>query len=278
MSIYKGTQLIAANGAPGQNGQNGRDGQNGDGIMIVHTRTELHNNIDSDGEIEMTNKVVASVGASEPPHAAWCEVGGYNNMIVDTGQATMVWGYGNTVSGGQCGVIFGYGNEINGVGQGTCVTGYDNRLTSGTQGLTLMGYSNEINNDIHAKQGMLIQGYGHTKLYIDQNGGVQLGYGLKDSATTAKPSMPKNTGVDSQVTMAVGVRLGNENPSAQHAIGLALRGDGDVGVYGDIGFTAKDLVSGASLGNYTLGAIVAKVNEIAQAVGVQPIPTNTNSL
>lgn len=276
MSVWKGSNLIAA-AIPGQNGTNGTDGRNGDGIMIVKDFTELHNNINVNGSIEMRNQVVPASGESEP-HAAWCEVGGYDNMIVGTGQATIVWGYGNTVSGGQSGAIFGYGNDINSIGQGTLITGYENRLTSAPQGTTLIGYSNAIVNDNNLKAGMFIQGHGHTKLYISQNGGVQLGYGLKGSATTAKPSMPKNTGIDSQVAMVVGVRLGSEGADSQHAIGLAVRGDGDVGVYGDIGFTAKDLSSGSTIGNYTLGSVVAKVNEIAQAMGLQPIPTNSNSL
>jgi len=83
MSVWKGNNLIAA-AIPGRNGTNGADGRNGDGIMIVRTRTELHNNIDANGQIEMTNKVIPASGELEP-HASWCEVGGYDNSIIGTG-------------------------------------------------------------------------------------------------------------------------------------------------------------------------------------------------
>ena len=48
------------------------------------TKDLIDNNINVNGSIEMRNQVVPAPGELEP-HAAWCEVGGYNNMIVGTG-------------------------------------------------------------------------------------------------------------------------------------------------------------------------------------------------
>jgi len=83
MSVWKGNNLIAAT-VPGPAGQNGTNGTNGQGIMIVPNFTELHNNINANGDIEMRNKVMPIPGESEA-NAAWCEIGGYNNKIIGTG-------------------------------------------------------------------------------------------------------------------------------------------------------------------------------------------------
>lgn len=267
MSIYKGTQLIAANGAPGMNGT---DGRNGDGIMIVPTRTELHNNIDANGEIEITNKVVAAAGASEPPRAAWCDVGGYNNMIVGTGQATMVWGYGNTVEDGQCGVVFGYGNEVNRIGQGGSVTGFDNVVTEMGQGAHIEGCENLID---QPDQGVHVEGCRHnfsstssgdTRLRLSAGGHLG-GYGL----TSIDDNFIKTNviGGESTYIEAIGVKTGYNGDT-----GRLMRNDGCMGIKGDLTFTAVD-DHDQIIGRYTLGEIV----QALITAGILPAPNASNT-
>ena len=142
MSVWKGNNLIAMS-VPGQNGTNGQDGRNGQGVMIVPSFTELHNNINANGDIEITNKVVPDDGESQG-YASWCEVGGYRNQIVGTGQATMVWGYGNTVGHGQSGTVFGCRNNVKSYGQGISVEGFENTAKGVSSGVHIEGYNNLI--------------------------------------------------------------------------------------------------------------------------------------
>lgn len=248
MSVYKGTQLIAANGAPGRNGADGRNGQNGQGVMIVPTRTELHNNVNVDGAIEMTNTAVNS---------NWCEVGGYNNSITGSGQATIVWGYGNVVNNGQSGSVFGYGNHVGTMAQGSFVSGFQNDVGNiNTQGSTFIGADLDLTgNAANGYPGMLVQGRGHSAVLIGIDGGVQLGHEI--SQNSGLPKMPYGLSNTSSLVL-IGVTGSQE--SVDGNVGLLLRDNGDLGVLGDIGFTAKvpedEPGEGTVIGEYTLGQIV----------------------
>ena len=249
MSIYKGTQLIAANGSPGADGRDGTNGQNGQGIMIVPTRTELHNNVDADGTIEMTNTAVNS---------SWCDVGGYHNSITGGGQATIVWGYGNVVNGGQSGSVFGYDNHVNRMGQGTLISGFQNDIGQiSTQGATFLGSQFDFPNYTDGYRGMLVQGKGHSTVLIGTAGGVQLGHDINENS--ALPKMPYGLSNTSNLVL-IGVTGSYEQASTNGDIGLLLRDNGDLGVLGDIGFTAKvpenEIGEGTVIGEYTLGQIV----------------------
>lgn len=271
MSIYKGTQLIAANGAPGANGHNGTNGQNGQGIMIVPDFTELHNNINFDGEIEITNRVLSAPG--EEAHASWCTVGGYNNTISGTGQATMVWGYGNDVSGSQSGAVFGYRNNVDGMGQGSLISGYENVVGQvNTQGATFLGSGFNFPNNTNCYRGMLVQGDGHSAVLIKNEGGVQLGHDINENS--ALPKMPYGlTNTDKLILVGVSGSSSLTNGD----IGLLLRDDGDLGILGDIGFTAKipqgEPNEGHIIGQYTLGEIVKALID----AGILPAPNASNT-
>lgn len=268
MSVWKGNNLIAAT-VPGQNGANGTDGRNGEGIMIVKDFTELHNNINVNGSIEMRNRVVPASGELEP-HASWCEVGGYDNEIVGTGQATMVWGYGNTVSDGQCGAVFGYGNEVDGIGQGGNVEGFENVVNSMGQGAHIEGYENLID---RPRQGVHVEGYGHnfsstssgdTELGLSAGGHLG-GYGL----TSIDDNFIKTRVISGESTYieAIGVKNGVTGDT-----GRLMRNDGCMGIKGDLTFTAVN-DNDQIIGRYTLGEIV----QALITAGILPDPNAPNT-
>ena len=251
MSVWKGSNLIAMS-VPGQNGINGTDGRNGDGIMIVPNYTELHNNINADGHIEMTNKVVPADGELEA-HATSCEVGGFDNEIIGTGQATMVWGYGNRVSDGQCGVVLGYGNNVDGYGQGVSVNGFRNIATDCHPGTHIEGYDNIINvadPGVHVegcKHNFSPTGDGDTELHLSAGGHLG-GYGL----THIDDNFIKTRVISGEGTYieAIGIKVGAEGDT-----GRLMRNDGCMGIAGDLTFTAVDDHDHV-IGRYTLGEIV----------------------
>lgn len=238
MSIYKGTQLIAANGAPGENGI---DGQNGQGIMIVNSFTELHNNIDEDGHIEMKN---FAEGCS------WCTVGGYDNLVGGSGQGMFVHGYGNRVGGAQGGIVTGYGNSVTNIGQGGCVEGYENALTNGAQGVHIEGCENVIKDPVG---GIHVEGYKHNfgNVSLGFPQGAHLGGYCLSSINSNFIKSNMRAGREQSYIEAIGVKTGTDTGT----VGRLMRNDGCMGIEGDLTFTAVDS-QGTDIGRYTLGEIV----------------------
>ena len=261
MSIYKGTQLIAANGAPGQNGTNGTDGQNGAGIMIVHTNTELHNNIDENGVINIVNQA--------PNSSQWCNVEGYNCEITSSsGQGSQVRGFNVSMNGGQgCQVegngVYVSGNlsqgvhiegnyvKVNSVSNGTHIEGYHHGGTYGT-------YPDEFNVELSSnKQGLHIEGACHNGVYVQSIGGHQGGKGLGEydyQGNYTAPTMlvmPPQRGSTSDLIEVIG---GGDGEGRNLAI-RQMDEWGNMAINGDLAFTA---LSGSNqvIGQYTLGEIV----------------------
>lgn len=253
MSVWKGSNMIAAT-VPGPAGQNGTDGTNGQGIMIVPNFTELHNNINSNGQIEMRNQATSST---------WCSVGGYDNIITNGGQGTFVYGNGNTVTGSQAGIVTGYCNEVTNVGQGGRVEGYGHIVNNMSQGVHIEGYENLINNPVG---GVHVEGYKHdfsTSPYLSlANGGHLGGFGLSSIDTNFIKSHMRASRENSFIE-AIGVKVDSDTGT----VGRLMRNDGCMGIEGDLTFTAVDS-KGHDIGRYTLGEIV----EVLINAGFLPDP------
>ena len=131
MSIYKGTQLIAANGAPGLNGADGRDGVDGGGVILKNTCTELHNMVNIDGTIQGAND--APLGAS------WCIVEGYGCKVGQAGQGSQVRGMYCELSNGQGAQVEGNRVVVTEAGQGAHIEGHDNYVSLAGNGVHIEG-------------------------------------------------------------------------------------------------------------------------------------------
>lgn len=245
MSVWKGNNMIAAT-VPGPAGQNGTNGTNGQGIMIVPNFAELHNNINSNGQIEMTNFAEG---------CTWCSVGGYDNLIGGGGQGELVFGYGNRVTGGQAGIVTGYENHVATIGQGGCVEGYQNGLNDAAQGVHIEGYENLIK---YPDMGVHVEGYKHnfsdtssgqTSLSLTPGGHLG-GYGLSNINSNFIKSHVRG-GREESFIEAIGVKTGPDTGT----LGRLVRNDGCMGIEGDLTFNAVDS-DGHDIGRYTLGEIV----------------------
>ena len=287
MSIYKGTQLIAANGAPGQNG---RDGIDGGGVVLVPVCTELHNMIDADGVNRGTNSVNSS--------ASWCTVEGYDCSIGPNTSHSQVRGSSCSLSAGLGAQVEGYRVFVEQGDEGVHAEGHSNDIRTATIGSHTEGYNNLVNNgagghiegfdsvikavgngvhiegakhgwrtsgeaefahglDIDGKQGLHIEGYGHrgnlSLTYSLSDGAHVGGYGLDDNSRTI--TMPAHrTGYESTNIEVIGLKSGG--------VARITANDGSMGIAGDLAFTALDsngdvITNGSNPdGRYTLGEIV----------------------
>ena len=256
MSIYKGTQLIAANGAPGLNGANGRDGVDGGGVILKNTCTEIHNMVNVDGTIQ---------GGNDAPYgASWCIVEGYGCKVGRAGQGSQVRGINCELSSGQGAQVEGNTVVVTSTGQGAHIEGHDNYVQLAGNGVHIEGKNHgytespeTINPITISNQGVHLEGYGFKGLPNDisiSDGAHIGGYGITSSTTMI--SMPHQvSGDESGYIRLIGTKGNNK-------IGLALRNDGCLGVAGDIAFTALDhsgapITTGPNVdGRYTLGEIV----------------------
>ena len=253
MSVYKGTQLIATNGTPGKNGTDGRpgtdgrNGQNGQGIMINNSFVELHNNINADGTIEITN---------ESEQSNWSSVGGYGSSI-SAGQASIVFGYRNSLRSTQNASVFGYENNCINIGQGGFVSGKYNTINELGNGTTVLGHSNTI--DLESN-GAIVLGSNHNidNGYTVSDGGIIAGFHVTDDSSL--PSMPHmKEDYESTNLILIGLKKGNGS-SGDGEVGICVRNDGCVGISGDLAFEALNS-NGSSRGRYTLGQIVIALQE-----------------
>lgn len=247
MSIYKGTQLIATNGAPGAPGK--------DGInygMIVRAFTELHNNISDDGEIEITNN---SLGSS------WCSVGGYQ-CGVSGGQGSIVYGY-NCLGTGSGTAVFGYGNTGNGLDLGTLIEGYENKTNGTNQGVHIEGWGNDFTgNYVHFPLGIHVEGANHTAVAVNADGAHQGGCGITNNTPMLK--LPyQRPGYQSTILEAIGL----PNRGANGEFARIVRTDGSMAINGDMSFIALTNDGGPETdanhpdGVYTLGEIVKALHD-----------------
>ncbi len=245
MSVYKGTQLIATNGAPGRNGADGRpgaDGRNGDGIMITNSFVELHNNINENGAIEMTNN-------SEQSN--WSSVGGYGSSI-SAGQASIVYGYRNSLTRTQNASVFGYENSCSQIGQGGFVSGQNNTINELGNGAVVFGCHNTVD---FGSNGGIILGYRHDiDNDIVSDGGIIAGFHI--TGDSSLPLMPhkKAGSYENTDLILIGLKKG-DGTSGDGEVGIRVRNDGCVGISGDLAFEALDS-NGNPIGRYTLGEIV----------------------
>lgn len=256
MSVYKGTQLIAANGAPGRNGADGRNGTNGQGIMIRNAFVELHNNINDNGRIEMTNY----------GDGTWCSVGGYDCRVAQ-GQGTIVYGFRCTGSGSGT-ATFGYNNSLTSTAPGVTLEGWENTATLVGEGVHIEGHENNISN---VNPGVHIEGYGHdfsTRRIPLSDGGHLGGYGLTSSNVNSNFIKSHQRGdYESDNIEAIGIKKGTSGQ-----LGRLMRNDGCVGISGDLTFTAVD-EHGNDIGRYTLGEIV----QALITAGILPGPNASNT-
>lgn len=258
MSIYKGTQLIAANGAPGATGPAGADGINGNGVLVVATCTEISNNIDYDNTDNNSGQNYVD------GNQAWCKVGGYRSGLGNAGQAADVYGYGCYLDIGTGVHVEGYGTTVGNASQGAHVEGYNNYVKIAGNGCHIEGNGlgepaspdqDKFANGIQIQgQGMHVEGFGHQgdlRLSFDLSDGAHVGgYGLTDnSATLTMPAL--RTGYEDTNIEAIGLK----GDSLNGELGRVMRNDGSVGIAGDLSFTAVDS-AGNDIGRYTLGEIV----------------------
>ena len=282
MSVWKGSQLIAANGSPGNDGipgPPGRDGINGNGVLVVDTCTEISNNVDAHGASGNTG------GNSVNGNQQWCKVGGYRSGLDgSTGQASEVFGYdchlgtgqgihveGNGVSvdmGGQGAHAEGHNNTIGTLGSGSHVEGKNANVTQTSEGSHIEGTHNHVvraNNGVHIEgmsqninntaQGVHIEGCFHSgppENVSLSDGGHIGGIGLNSNSRMV--SMPHQIGdYESTYIRLIGTKTGSNTGK----VGLALRNDGCMGIAGDLAFTALDSTGNpVGKGRYTLGEIV----------------------
>ena len=246
MSIYKGTQLIATNGIPGKDGINY-------GPMIVQSFTELHNNINYNGEIEVTNNSLNS---------AWCSVGGYR-CGVSGGQGSIVYGY-NCLGTGSGTAVFGYDNTGNSLGLGTLIEGYGNKTNRTSQGMHIEGWENDFTSSsyVSLSPGIHIEGAKHTAIAVNSYGSHQGGYGITNNTPMLK--LPhQRPSYESGIIEAIG--LPHREPNGEFA--RIVRADGSMAINGDMSFIATkengSLETDANHpdGVYTLGEIVKALHD-----------------
>lgn len=248
MSIYKGTQLIAANGAPGLPGANGRDGINGNGVLVVDTCTEISNNVDAHGASGNTG------GNYVNGNQQWCKVGGYHSGLDGTtGQASEVFGYDCHLGGGTGVHVEGYRCGLDHGAQGTHVEGCYNGSVQLGNGSHLEGFNNGFSG-ITNYRGVHIEGSEHTGVSVRLSDGAHIGgYGLtEDTPTLSMPYQRSDSGGNYESTYieAIGLKTSGNGEYAR-----VMRNDGSMAIGGDMAFTALDS-SGHSLGRFTLGEIV----------------------
>ena len=256
MSIYKGTQLIAANGAPGRNGTNGangRDGANGQGIQIVNSFNEQHNNINFDGTIEITNTATGT----------WNTVGGYQSSVAN-GQGSVAYGYRAYTRGQGC-VVLGNSVRNDGGSQGTVILGNRIDVSRTDNGSIIAGMNIESDDDMG--QGAVVLGYGHTFL-PEHDGSFVLGMGATDNGssllTTDMKGRSNGSWVVETVTGNATTGLGNGNPLR------CMNVNGDIGISGDLAFYAYNKNNrNQKIGQFTLTEIV---NALIDA-GILTLPT-----
>lgn len=248
MSVYKGTQLIAANGNPGRDGIDGRPGADGQGVQIVSTSTELHNNIDVGGG--------NNPGYNTANNCSWCEVGGYQSHV-SGGQAAFVHGYNCSTTSGSGVAIVGYNNHVDQAGnQGWFVEGKDNSTVTIGVGGHIEGYKNTFELPNVMSEGVHIEGTGHTAIRVGR-GGHQGGINI--TANTPLLAMPhQGSGAGNSIIEAIGGDSRNLNGE----FARILRDDGSMGLSGDICVVAYRN-DGSPLttanhgdGTYTIGEIV----------------------
>lgn len=251
MSVWKGSNMIAAT-VPGPAGQNGTNGTNGQGIMIRPDFVELHNNINANGSIEMTNYGDGS----------WCSVGGYQSTIAG-GQAAFVYGYDCKGSGSGT-AVFGYGNDGGGLGLGTFIEGYGNEVTATEQGIHIEGWSNTLSDVASGGgRGVHIEGAEHTFVKVGADGGHQGGCGI--TANTPMLILPHKKPGTYQSTILEAIGLPNRGPDGEYA--RIVRADGSMAINGDMSFVATkadgtpETDSNHSDGVYTLGEIVKALHD-----------------
>lgn len=256
MSIYKGNKLIAANGAPGRNGTNGangRDGANGQGIMIVSAFNEIHNNIDEDGHIEMTNIATGT----------WNTVGGYRSSVAN-GQGSLAYGFGAHTRGQGC-IVLGNTVRNGGGSQGTVILGNDIDVSRTDNGSIIAGMN--IKSDDDMGQGAVVLGYGHTYL-PEHDGSFVLGMGAANSGSSLLTADMRGRSSGSWVVETVAgnamTGLGNGNPLR------CMNVNGDIGIAGDLAFYAYNKNDrNQKIGQFTLTEIV---NALIDA-GILTLPT-----
>lgn len=245
MSIYKGTQLIAANGAPGKDGINYG--------MIVRSFTELHNNINDNGEIEITNNSLNS---------SWCLVGGYR-CGASAGQGSIIYGY-NCLGTGSGTAVFGYDNTGNGLDLGTLIEGYGNKINGTSQGMHIEGWNNDFtsSNHVSLSPGIHIEGAEHTAVAVNSYGSHQGGYGITNNTPMLK--LPhQRPSYQSTILEAIG--LPDREPNGEFA--RIVRADGSMAINGDMSFIATKENGGPETdanhpdGVYTLGEIVKALHD-----------------
>lgn len=253
MSVYKGNLLVAANGAPGIPGTNGRNGIDGEGVMIVPTATELHNNLDPQASGNTGDNYVDG-------HPQWCNIGGYHSGTGNGGQASDVYGYGCYLSSGSGVRVEGYENEVTNGAEGSHIEGKYNKVNRTDNGTHIEGMKHGYINPISiTQQGVHLEGFAFEGIptgVVISDGAHIGGYGLKTNSPMF--SMPHlNSGENSYIRL-IGAKTGNETSK----VGLALRNDGSLGIAGDLAFTAYDsagvpITTGPNAdGRYTLGEIV----------------------
>lgn len=260
MSIYKGTQLIAANGAPGLNGANGRDGVDGGGVILKNTCTELHNMVNIDGNINGTNDA--------PYGASWCTVDGYGCKVGSAGQGSQIRGMYCELSTGQGVQVEGNTVIVSKGDQGAHIEGNHNYVELAGNGVHIEGmshgyivYPETITPITIRANGAHLEGFGFHDIPtgINVSDGVHIG-GSGLTSSTPVFSMPHQRGnFESGYIRLIGLhKSGDENG----ILGLALRNDGCMGIAGDLAFTAIDsngntITTGPNVdGRYTLGEIV----------------------
>ena len=267
MSVYKGTQLIAANGAPGRNGADGRNGQDGDGILLVDTCTEISNNIDAHGASGNTGHNYVN------GHQQWCKVGGYCSGFDGTaGQASEVFGYDCHLGEGTGVHVEGYRCNLDNSGQGAHIEGSNNGTVRLNDGGHLEGYNNGIVNNlselVHSR-GIHIEGSEHSDISVQLSDGAHVGgYGL--TANTPTLSMPRQRSgrYESTYIEAIGLKEGSGSGNGEYA--RVMRNDGSMAIAGDLAFTA--ITSDGEI-RLTLGQIV----EALITAGILPGPNASNT-
>ena len=262
MSVYKGTQLIAANGAPGRPGADGRDGE---GIIVVDTCTEISNNLDAHGASGNTGENYVS------GNQQWCKVGGYHSGLDGSaGQASEVFGYECHLGTGTGVHVEGYNCSLDKGGQGAHIEGSYNGAVKLGNGSHLEGFNNGIVNNLSElanNRGIHIEGSEHEDISVNLSDGAHVGgYGL--TADTPMLSMPhqRDGHYESTYIEAIGLKEGSGSGNGEYA--RLMRNDGSMAIAGDLAFTAIG-DENRELGRYTLGEIV----QALITAGILPGPT-----